>query len=282
MDEDRSSETRARAETALVRLLHQLGPDSITVTVLGGLVPAVLAEAVEGAPSHIGTADVDLLLITHVNDERRLAGVERALEKMKFSTVGSDGWRWQGPVDGHRIKIEFLCDLPEHPEGSFIRPAGCSRLAASNLRGTGYVARDSEERPLSGTLLDDKQVTVRARFAGLGGYLLSKLVAVRTRAATKDYYDLVYVLIYNPEGGPTAAAERLMNGSFDDALLALRSTFLEVRERFRRTTDYGPQQYAEQAEQANPGGDLAMLRADAVSAAQEFFERLAVPGTTSP
>jgi hypothetical protein len=46
------------------------------------------------------------------------------------------------------------------------------------------------------------------------------------------------------------------------------------RERFRRTTDFGPKEYAEQAEQADPGGDAARLRADAVSAAGLFFDKL--------
>ncbi|HZK16174.1 MAG TPA: hypothetical protein VFC52_06270 [Solirubrobacterales bacterium] len=40
MDEQRSRETRARAETALVRLLHALGGEDVFLVVLGGLVPA--------------------------------------------------------------------------------------------------------------------------------------------------------------------------------------------------------------------------------------------------
>lgn len=274
MDEERSPEARQRAETALVRLLHGLGQDAPSITVLGGLVPEVLAAGVELAPPHIGTADVDLLLITHVDETARLAIVETALLHMRFRAVDNDGWRWRGTVGLHPVKIEFLCDLPDQREGHFVRPPGCEHLSACNLRGTGYVALDSERRDLAGTLEDGTDVSVAADFAGLGGYLLSKLVAVRTRAAQKDYYDFVYVLMHNTAGGPDGAAQWLMDERFATARVALGGTFADVRERFGRTTDFGPKEYAQQAEQANPGGDVARLRADAVSAAGLFFDKL--------
>jgi hypothetical protein len=127
---------------------------------------------------------------------------------------------------------------------------------------------------LTGTLEDGTEVTVAADFAGLGGYLLSKLVAVKTRAATKDYYDFVYVLINNAAGGPAGAAQWLLDERFATARVALQATFIDVRERFRWTSDFGPKEYAVQAEQANPGGDAALLRADAASAASVFFDQL--------
>jgi len=129
---------------------------------------------------------------------------------------------------------------------------------------------------LSGTIADGTQVRVRARFAGLEGYLLSKCVAVRTRAATKDYYDLVYVLLHNRAGGPEPAAQRLLDGALADALGALRTTFIEVRERYRRTTDSGPVGYAEQAVEVEPEADPALLRADAVDVVQRFIEVLGI------
>jgi hypothetical protein len=64
-DEERSRETRARAETALVRLLHELRDDEPFLIVLGGLVPDVLTRDAAGIiPEHLGTTDVDVLLIT--------------------------------------------------------------------------------------------------------------------------------------------------------------------------------------------------------------------------
>lgn len=275
-EERRSAETRARAERALVWLLYELREEEPFLIVLGGLVPAVLAGDVGGViPEHLGTTDVDVLLITHVNLNADFGGVERALERMEFRPdKRQDGWRWGGPIDGLPVRIEFLCDLSEYREGESVRPPGCHYLAAANLRGTGYVARDFEWRELSGRLADGAEVRVRVRLAGLEGYLLSKCVAVRTRAAAKDYYDFAYVLLHNRAGGPEEAATRLEDGQLADALGALRCTFLEVCERYRRPADIGPESYAQQAVQVNPEADKALLRADAVDAVQRFVTAL--------
>lgn len=275
MDEQRSRETRARAELALVRLLHALGDEDVFLVVLGGLVPEVLASDEALVPEHLGTTDVDVLLITHVDLEADLGNVERALERLDFKPdENEDGWRWRGPIDGVPVKLEFLCDLPDYREGEVVQPSGCRVLSAQNLRGTGYVARDFAWEDLSGELPDGTTATVRARFAGLEGYLLSKCVAVRTRAATKDYYDLVYVLQHNWAGGPEQAAHHLLNGEFADDLDSLWTTFIEVRERYIKTTDSGPTGYAAQASEVEPDAAAATLRADAVDVVQRFLAAL--------
>jgi hypothetical protein len=276
MDERRSRETRARAELALVRLLHALGDEDIFLVVLGGLVPEVLSRGEALVPEHLGTTDVDVLLITHVDADADLGSVERALEPLDFKPdPNQDGWRWRGPINGVSVKLEFLCDLPDYREGEVVRPRGCQALGAQNLRGTGYVARDFAWEELGGELPDGTTVTVRARFAGLEGYLLSKCVAVRSRAAAKDYYDLVYVLQHNRAGGPEQAAHRLLSGEFADDLDSLRTTFIEVRERYVNTTDSGPVGYAAQAAEVEPGTEVGTLRADAVDVVQRFFAALA-------
>lgn len=124
---------------------------------------------------------------------------------------------------------------------------------------------------LRGLLPDGTEIGVRARFAGLQGYLLSKCVAVRSRAAPKDYYDFAYVLLHNRAGGPEEAAGLLLGGTLADELTGLRSTFVEVRERYGRPADIGPRSYAEQAVQVDPDADAGLLRADAVDAVQRFF-----------
>lgn len=275
-EEERSRETRARAETALVRLLYELREDDPFLVVLGGLVPEVLTRNDASAvPEHLGTTDVDLLLITRLDPERDLGAVERALERMAFGAdVTQDGWRWRGAIDGFPVLLEFLCDLEDYPEKESIRPPGCRVLAAANLRGTGYVASDFVWEKLRGNLADGASVTVRARFASLQGYLLSKCVAVRTRAAIKDYYDLVYVLEHNREGGPEQAARKLRDGKFSGTLGALKSTLLEVRERYHSPIDIGPGGYAEQALLVDPQAVQAELRADAVDVVQRFFAAL--------
>jgi hypothetical protein len=69
----------------------------------------------------------------------------------------------------------FLCDLDEYREGESIRPTGSHRLGAANLRGTGYVAHDFEWEHIT-------------------------CVALRSRAATKDYHDLAYVPLHRRAG----------------------------------------------------------------------------------
>jgi hypothetical protein len=275
-DEQRSPAARARAETALVRLLHEMGDEAPFLVVLGGLVPAVLARDTTGViPEHLGTTDVDVLLVSQIDPGADLGVVERALEALQFKPdPGQDGWRWQGSIGSTLVRIEFLCDLDEYREGESIRPNGSHRLGAANLRGTGYVAHDYEWEHVTSALADGTEVQVSVRFAGLQGYLLSKCVALRSRAATKDYYDLAYVLLHNRAGGPEDAAQALRDGTLANALGPLRSTFLEVRERYRDTSDIGPRAYAEQAIQVDAQAPEPELRADAVDAVQRFFTAL--------
>jgi hypothetical protein len=274
---ERSPAARERAELALVRLLWELGDDDPFLVVLGGLVPQVLAdESGDMIPEHLGTTDIDILLIAQIDPDADLRAVERALVKLDFKPTGDDGWRWRGVIDGSPAVVEFLCDLEEYRERETISPRGCDKLAAANLRGTGYVARDFEWRQLRGTLADGTVVEVRVRFAGLAGYLLSKCVAARTRAAEKDYYDLVYVLAHNRAGGPEPAARLIADGPLADAIAPLRSTFLEIREHYRLATDPGPRGYAAQAVQVEIEGDERLFRADAVDIVQRFLTGLGV------
>jgi hypothetical protein len=275
-EEARSAETRARAERALVLLVNEIGDEDVPLIVLGGLVPEALTRDQDAVtPQHLGTTDVDVLLITHLDPDTDLGAVERALKRLKFAP-GVEDWRWRGRVDEGPVKFDFLCDLDDHPAGQVIRPAGCSELAAVNLRGTGYVVRDWELEQLAATLPNGEVVSVGVRFAGLEGYLLSKCVVVRTRGRDKDYYDFAYVLLHNRASGPEAAAARLRVGRLSDALPALRSTFAEVRERYIRPSDVGPTSYADQALQVDPELDRATLRADAVDVVERFFRALGI------
>lgn len=89
-------------------------------------------------------------------------------------------------------------------------------------------ARAAAERALANLLaasvLDGPNGTVRARIAGLAGYLFSKSAAARTRGADNDYYDLAYVLLHNHAGGPAEAAPVVRASSLADALPAMRSS----------------------------------------------------------
>lgn len=236
--------------------------------------PEILTEGRETGPPHLGTSDVDMLLVAQLPYTESLKGVEAALEAAGFQArAGTNGWRWQGLVDGFPVNLEFLCDLDTEPEG-IVAIRGCQRLRANNLRGTGYVAADWTVRELTADLPGLGVRTVRVRFAGLGGYLLTKCVAVRHRGKDKDHYDLAFMLIHNLAGGPTAAARQLLDGKLADRLPALRSTFLEVRERFHSVTSPGPSGFAAESARADPSARDDENRALAVAAVTEFIEGL--------
>lgn len=257
-------------------MLYELRDLDVPVIVLGGLVPQVLTEGQEpAAPQHLGTTDVDVLIVLHVASDADLASLEGALKRQGFvPDPKAAGWRWVGTVRSARIKFEFLCDLEDQPGNVIVGLPGCKRLAAANLRGTGYVAEDFEEREIRGELTSGEHVAVRAKFAGLEGYLLSKAHAARDRGEPKDYYDIVYVLLFNRLGGPTQAADALRRGRFASRVAAKISLWRELAARFNQPGDIGPRSYADQAIQADPSANPAQLRQDAIGTVQEFVDRL--------
>lgn len=274
VEEERSRAARARAERALCTLAAHIADDEVPLIVLGGLMPEILTRGRETGPQHLGTSDVDLLLVAHLEHAEGFARIEAALEAAGFRAGrGDNGWRWRGSVDGFPVKLEFLCDLYTEPEG-IVALSGCRTLRANNLRGTGYVEADWTVRELTADVPGLGLTTVHVRFAGLAGYLLTKCVAVRQRGKDKDHYDLAFVLIHNRAGGPAAAAQQLLAGRLADRLPALRSTFLEVRERFYSVTSPGPKGFAAESSRADPATREDESRARAVAAVNEFIEAL--------
>jgi hypothetical protein len=271
-EEERSPQARARAELALCTLAAHIADDTAPLIVLGGLMPEILTEGI--GPQHLGTSDVDMLLVVHLEQTAGLARIEAALLTAGFEAeTHQNGWRWRGRIDGHPVKLEFLCDLDTEPEGIIAIP-GCQSLRANNLRGTGFVAYNFTTRELTADIPGRGPTTVTIRFAGLGGYLLTKCVACRYRGKDKDFYDLTFVLLHNRAGGPTAAAQELLDGNLADRLPPLRSTFLEVRERFYSVTSPGPKGFAAESARADPAALDEQNRALSLAAANEFFDHL--------
>lgn len=245
------------------------------LVVLGGLVPGVLADSEEeGVPEHLGTTDVDIHIDLEVDASADLGRLEQALEDANFRIhpKNPEGWRWVTEVDGFSVKVEFLCDLEDQPAEAIIGLPGCSKLTAVNLRGVGFVAQDNAWLSLEPEKEGDGRADVR--FAGLEGYLMAKAHALRERGAGKDYYDFVYMLLFNKLGGPREAAEALGSGVFAKGLNLATDPWPEIRARFTSSTDVGPRFYSEEALQADPGGDPAALRQDAVGAVTDFLNRL--------
>lgn len=259
-------------------LIHELGEFDPPMIVLGGLVPEMLTRGQDPpAPLHLGTTDVDVLIDLQVPMDNDLFRLEEALVRLGFAPgENNSGWRWLGRVRGATVKIEFLCEDNEQPAQTTLRPPGCSRLGAANLRGVGFVREDCESQQIEGMLPDGREVTVRARFAGLQGYLLAKATALRDRSLDKDYYDFTYVAAYNRLGGPVEAARALRDGPFAGRLAGMRSMWLEIADRFAAPDRAGASGYAAQALSADSSGDIARLRRDAVDVVTAFISELGV------
>lgn len=277
-DLNRSPRARLLAEQALLRLVDALKDHDVPIVVLGGLVPEVLTRNQEPpVPQHLGTTDVDihLGLGLQVEAEQDLGQLEAALTAAGFRPDETmEGWRWETRVEAARVKIEFLCELDNQPQESIVTPVGCEKLTAVNLRGTGFVTEDFEWVELTGQLTNGTTVTERVRFAALEGYLMSKIHVAWQRGLDKDYYDLVYTLLFNRLGGPVEAGEALANGKFRDRINLSIGPWPELRARFTSASDTGPKSYADQAIQADPATDHAQARQDALGAIADFLDRL--------
>lgn len=273
-EEERSATARARAEQALVWVLNGLDSEKTKMIVLGGLVPDILSGGNEIASTrHLGTTDVDILLVTHVEEGTDLSALEQSLRKLGFRPR-EGGWRWMGPVDGRPVKIEFLCDLDDRVAEEAVSCNGCDLLGAMNLRGTRFVGLDWNWQELTAPSPSGETLTVRARFAGLEGYLLSKCFAARHRGLAKDYYDLAYVLIHNQVGGPREVAELLREGKFKDHLTGLDSIFGEIDARFSSSSTYAAKSYASQMLTVDPELEESVQRTNATIAVSEFLDAI--------
>jgi hypothetical protein len=193
-EQPRSREARAAAERALIRIVHHYGAKPEFV-VLGGLVPDLLCTA--SPYLHAGTTDIDVQVDLEIAcgavNTRRL---EEALMNAEFQPDSERVWRWvaEGHVPRTVVKFELLADLDDQPAQVTVLFDGCQHLGAINLRGTGAATRDIVERELR-TRVGGTEQRATINVTGLGGYLLAKTAAARSRRKAKDWYDIAYVLM---------------------------------------------------------------------------------------
>lgn len=276
----RSRRARLAAERALVGVALEYGAPPPFV-LLGGLVPDLLCPT---APiAHIGTTDVDVQLDVEIAmDGVHAAALEQALLRSGFEPTAADVWRWRlrdGDGSVTVVTFELLADRDDAVQGAVIGFDACERLGAVNLRGTGWVARDHAPCTLRGDI-DGVEREVAIRVAGLGGYLLAKMCAARSRRATKDWYDIAYVLQHNAAGGPKAAGEAVA-AVIDGAMpLDVHSALVDLEANFATRTAQGAMAYAQQVRSDHPDVGDEEARLDARLAVEAFCEairHLAVP-----
>ena len=266
---ERTRVARAAAEAALVRVVHHYG-ETPEFVLLGGLVPELLCS--QSSALHAGTTDidvqVDLEIVAGSTNTKRL---EDALANAEFEVDAQRAWRWLWDDGGTRavVKFELLSDLDDAPSGATIEFDDCESLGAVNLRGTGFASRDWAPRDLQAKI-GGVPYSVQVRVAELSGYLLAKASAARERRASKDWYDIAFVLLHNNLGGATAAATRTGKLFAQELEGPIRTALDDLLANFELPDAQGPVAYASQMSADHQDMDEATLRADAVTAVQEF------------
>jgi hypothetical protein len=275
-DQIRSREARELAERALVRLVYAYGevPDFV---LLGGLVPDLLCS--NAARRHVGTTDVDVQVDLEIQGGSVNASrLEHALEEAGFAPDSERAWRWKDQrAPGMVVKVEFLADLDDVPNEQVVSFTDCASLGAVNLRGTGFAADDWKVWTITADL-DGQATSIRLRVATLPAYLLAKVHAAYGRSLTKDWYDVAYVLLHNDDGGPQAAAHRVLE-RFGEALAGSTVTALgELSANFADVTAQGSVAFAGTMSTIHPDLDRDVLANDAVAAVAEFVAELHIDG----
>jgi hypothetical protein len=270
----RSRDARRLAETALVRIVDAYGavPEFV---LLGGLVPDLLCS--RSSTLHVGTTDVDVQVNLEIaGGSVNASRLEAALHTAGFAPDHQRVWRWQDhSAPGLVVKAEFLADLDDVPNETTVNFDGCDQLGAVNLRGTGFATRDWQLRPLTAPG-PNGDVNVELRVAGLAGYLLAKTHAAYRRRATKDWYDLAYVLIHNDAGGPRRAATAVIDRFAADITGETRTALDDLASNFASAAAQGPSAYAETMLGLHPEHDWDLLTNDAVVAVDQFTATLGV------
>ena len=269
----RSRQARLAAEQALVRVVHHYG-EKPEFVVLGGLVPDLLCA--ESAQHHAGTTDIDVQVNLEIKCEAvNAVRLENALRNAEFEPDSEQVWRWRVVTDEFRaeVKFELLADLEDQPNEATLVFDDCDRLGAVNLRGTRFATQDVESRTLTAKV-GDEQRSVEINVTGLAGFLLAKCAAAYSRRKPKDWYDIAFVLLHNDAGGPSEAAQAVIDRLGEDALRASRTALAELAANFTDPDDQGPKSYADQILIDHPDQDRSQAKADAVAAVQEFCEAL--------
>ncbi|MPZ74514.1 MAG: hypothetical protein GEU74_15040 [Nitriliruptorales bacterium] len=275
-DPVRSRQARELAERALVRLVATYGeiPEFV---LLGGLVPDLLCS--EAADRHVGTTDVDVQVDQEIQGGSvNAVRLEGALREAGFVPDSERVWRWRDQVaPAMVVKIEFLADLDDVPDQKAISFDDCQTLGAVNLRGTGFASQDWDVRPVTADL-GYGAMRVELRVATLPAYLLAKVHAARGRGLEKDWYDVAYVLLHNDDGGPVAAARRVLD-RFEAALIGPTQTALrELAANFTNVEAQGSVAYAATMLGLHPELDYDVLGNDAVAAVADFIAALEIDG----
>lgn len=268
-------ETTLRCERALVTILGNVGLWRERIYLAGGLVPRYLTgELPEGAPAHVGTTDVDLVIGLAVEAEPpdTYWTLATNLERAGFKQ-GEPSFRWRRDVDGIPVIVELLGDTGSTEPGRVFRPKGentGSKLALLNIPGAMLAARDFVVVPLERERLDGGGLSrVDVRVANVLPYTILKVHAFQDRHENKDSYDLVFTLLFYP-GGPTAAGT-IASQSPIASSAEVGSGIALLEERFATSDLDAPSAYAAFVADPDDAEEIARRRQEAVATVRAFL-----------
>lgn len=278
MDSDpRTRDARARAEEALARFALLAIDHLDEFVVIGGLNPDFLAPA---APvPHTGTTDVDLLFeigFIYERDELDFAWLDRLIETEGFLPQSEAGWRWDALLGAAKVRLDLLCDVPDHP-GQVIALPGSINAATMNLAGPSPallapVTRHIAVPPSVRAVTPGLPSQVSLRFANLGGYLLAKSAAAQSRNLPKDVYDLLYVILYNPDGPQGAAEAVAQQLARMEGHVSARAGIFAIMRDCTLATGREARAFAESMRDSGDESTEEQLRQDAAYAARRFLD----------
>ena len=162
---------------------------------------------------------------------------------------------------------------PRRPAGATLAFDDCDQLGATNLRGTGFAARDIVVRELRTRIGGDLRVA-EVNVTGIAGFLLAKVAAARSRRKPKDWYDLAFVLLHNDIGGPQAAASAVIARFGNQLTGEIRLALDDLAANFKSRDAQGPQAYTAQMLLDHPELEEAQVLADAILAVAAFHAGL--------
>ncbi|MFZ5438942.1 MAG: hypothetical protein ACOZQL_02980 [Myxococcota bacterium] len=248
------------------------------LTIIGGLVPALLVPVVEpGLETHVGTLDLDMCMSVALlsGDVGQYENLQKALEAAGFEVMREDSkpvsWRWRRKNNA-KLVVEFLCPVPadgSRRPGELHRPGGpvAGKLSALVLEAGALIA--SDVRLVKRRVAASKgELEFEFRVAGPLSWLVSKTDALERRDKAKDAYDIVWLCECWPGGQAALGAELrasplFVDGKVTHGLARLKASFAD-REQI------GPRQFA--AFMVDIDREQSLLRA--VGAVRSLFDAL--------
>ena len=208
-------EVTVTCERVLVTLLGGLGPWKNSVYLIGGLVPRYLVpERPLGAPAHVGTSDVDVVVgLQMLANTEAYRTLEENLKGLGFERAENNrgdkqSWRWQTVTEtGIPVILELLADDPE-TSGGEVQPLPVKgNVSALNIPHASIVFDHHHTKEIQAELLGGNGIaTENLRYADLVSFTCLKAFAFDQRHERKDAYDLVYCIEF-AAGGLDAVAE---------------------------------------------------------------------------